>query len=66
MICGPGGMVTAVSDALLDAGLPMNNVVYERFDYAADANARQDHRCRRYHALSGGLLGLAVLLFVLS
>lgn len=66
MICGPGGMVTAVSDALLDAGLPMDYIVYERFDYAADANARQDRRHRRYHALIGGLLGLAVLLFALS
>ena len=65
MICGPGGMVTAVSDALLDAGLPMKSIVYERFDYAADASGRQDRRHRRSHLLIGALLGTGVLLFAL-
>lgn len=44
MICGPGPMVTAVADTLLDIGLPMDNVVYERFDYAGGLSARQDRR----------------------
>jgi len=43
LICGPGPMVTAVSDALLDLGVPMNKVVYERFDYAG-GSSRQDRR----------------------
>ncbi len=44
LICGPGVMVTNVSDTLLDMGLPMKNVVYERFDYAGGLSARQDRR----------------------
>ncbi len=44
LICGPGPMVAAVSDALLDLGIPMNRIVYERFDYAAGATSRQDRR----------------------
>lgn len=63
MICGPGGMVTAVSDTLLDLGLPMDNIVYERFDYAADATSRQDRRNRRQFLALGAVLGLGVLLF---
>lgn len=65
MICGPGGLVTAVSDALLESGLPMDNVVYERFDYAAGASSRQDRRNLRYYILVCGLLGLGVVLFAL-
>jgi len=56
LMCGPGGMVSAVSDALLDLGLPMKNVVYERFDYAGGASSRQD----RLRSLA--FAGLAVLL----
>ena len=47
LICGPGPMVTAVSDALLDLGMPMENVIYERFDYSAGGASRQDRRRRR-------------------
>ena len=44
MVCGPGPMVVAVSDMLLDFGLPMERVVYERFDYAAGSSSRQDRK----------------------
>lgn len=44
LMCGPGPMVTAVSDTLLDLGLPMDNVVYERFDYGGGVSSRQDRR----------------------
>jgi len=57
-ICGPGPMVTAVSDGLLDLGFPMNKVVYERFDYAGGAS-RQDRRyARNFMAIGAGLAGL--------
>ncbi|MDX5401798.1 MAG: ferric reductase-like transmembrane domain-containing protein [Rhodobacterales bacterium] len=59
LICGPGPMVTAVSDRLLDLGLPMRNVVYERFDYGGLLAARQDRR-RTF-----GFLGLLLLLSAL-
>lgn len=56
LICGPGPMVTAVSDALLDLGLPMDKVVYERFDYSGGTASRQDRR------RSLGFLGIAAVL----
>lgn len=59
LICGPGPMVVAVSDALLDLGLPMDNVIYERFDYAAGAKSRQDRkRTRNILAIGGGIAAL--------
>lgn len=44
MMCGPGPMVVAVSDMLGDIGLPVDRIVYERFDYAAGSASRQDRR----------------------
>ena len=55
LICGPGPMVTAVSDALLDLGLPMNKVIYERFDYAGGAGRQDRSRARRFLAVGAGL-----------
>ena len=64
LICGPGPMVVSVSDTLLDLGMPMLNVVYERFDYAGSARSRQD-RARTRNILSvGAALALGVAAFV--
>ena len=66
LMCGPGPMVAAVSDLLLDLGMPMANVIYERFDYAAGARSQQD-RARTRNILSvGAVLGVAVAGFALS
>ena len=64
LICGPGPMVTAVSDTLLDLGMPMRNVVYERFDYGGVVAGRQDRR--RTRGFIGLLLGLTLLIAVIS
>lgn len=65
LICGPGPMVTAVSDALLDLGLPMDRVVYERFDYAGGAGRQDRKRALNFLAVGAGLAavigGFAVL-----
>ncbi|WP_245243243.1 ferric reductase-like transmembrane domain-containing protein [Pararhodobacter sp. SW119] len=66
LMCGPGGMVTAVSDALLDVGLPMSNVIYERFDYAGGAASRQDRRRSLAFAGIGAGLALVAGLFALT
>ena len=66
LMCGPGGMVTTVSDALLDVGLPMRNVIYERFDYAGGAASRQDRRRSLAFAGIGAGLVLAAGLFALT
>ena len=66
MICGPGPMVSGVSDMLLDLGMPMQNVIYERFDYGGDARSRQDRaRARNILGVGAGLI-VAVLGFVLT
>lgn len=62
MICGPGPMVTAVSDALLDLGMPMARVVYERFDYSGGRSRQDRRRMRRFLAL-GAVLALGVAAF---
>ncbi|SDY70879.1 ferredoxin reductase family protein [Citreimonas salinaria] len=64
LMCGPGGMVTAVSDALLDIGMPMDRVIYERFDYAGGAS-RQDRRHTRRFLAIGGALAAGVAAFAL-
>lgn len=58
LICGPGPMVTAVSDALLDLGMPMNKVIYERFDYAGGASRQDRRRALRFLAIGAGLAGV--------
>jgi ferredoxin-NADP reductase len=63
MICGPGPMVTAVSDMLLALGLPMDRVMYERFDYSEGAS-RLDHRLRRRFLLLGFALAAGLAAFV--
>lgn len=65
MICGPGPMVAAVSDLLLDAGLPGERIVYERFDYASGPTSRLDRRRRTRSlalgaALAGGVAAFAI------
>ncbi|HKL70962.1 ferredoxin reductase family protein [Salibaculum sp.] len=65
MICGPGPMVTAVADTLIDLGLPMDRVMYERFDYSEGAS-RLDLRMRRRFLALGAGLGLGLAAFVLA
>ncbi len=65
-ICGPGAMVTAVSDTLLDLGLPMKNVVYERFDYGGGAASRQDRRRTMSFLAVGASLAAVVALWTLA
>lgn len=58
LICGPGPMVSAVSDALLDLGLPMQKVIYERFDYAGGASRQDRRRALSFLAIGAGLAGV--------
>ncbi len=65
LICGPGGMITAVSDALLDLGMPMGKVVYERFDYGGGGSSRQDRLRTAWFIALGLGLAVAVAIFAL-
>lgn len=62
LICGLGPMVTAVSDALLDLGLPMDKVIYERFDYAGGASRQDRRRATGFLGVGAGL-AIAVAVF---
>lgn len=64
MICGPGPMVTGVSDSLLDLGMPTARIHYERFDYGGGASSRMDRR--RSLALLGVGAALATLAAALA
>jgi predicted ferric reductase len=63
LMCGPGPMVTAVSDGLLAQGMSMDRVIYERFDYGGGASRIDRRRRWRFMALGGGL-AVAMALFV--
>jgi len=63
LMCGPGPMVTAVSDGLVALGMPMDHVIYERFDYGGGASRIDRRRRWRFMALGGGV-ALTVALFV--
>ncbi|PZX39538.1 putative ferric reductase [Roseinatronobacter thiooxidans] len=66
MMCGPGPMLVAVSDMLLDIGLDMTRIVYERFDYASGATSRQDRkRMAQLLSVGAGLVaGIGVFMAV--
>lgn len=49
LVCGPPRMMEVATDALLEAGLPGNSILYERFDFGA-GKSRLDKR-RRNQAL---------------
>ncbi|MDO8884582.1 ferric reductase-like transmembrane domain-containing protein [Pseudotabrizicola sp.] len=66
LICGPGPMVTATSDALLDLGVSMNKIVYERFDYAGGASRQDRRRARHFLAIGAGLAALVAVFALVS
>ena len=65
LICGPGPMVVTVCDSLLDLGMPMGKVIYERFDYSSGSASRQDRAIRRRFLAVGTALAFGLALFVI-
>jgi predicted ferric reductase len=67
LICGPGPMVTAVADGLIELGLPFDRVMYERFDYSEGASKLDRRMRRRFFGLALALAaGIAVFVTLLS
>ena len=67
LICGPGPMVTAVADGLIDLGLPLDRVMYERFDYSEGTSRLDRRQRRRFFALALGLMaGIAGFVALLA
>lgn len=64
LICGPGPLVTVVSDTLLDLGMPLEKVIYERFDYSSGPSRQDRQRGSRFQML-GAALAVGVLVFLL-
>lgn len=65
MICGPGPFMVAAADGLLECGLPFDNVLYERFDYADGTLSRHDRAERLRVRLVGAAVAAGVLVFAL-
>ncbi len=63
LLCGPGQMVSAVSDALLDLGIPAQSIIYERFDYSSGTASRLDRRRAFQFVMTGAGLAAAVAAF---
>lgn len=62
MTCGPGPMMTFVADTALDLGVPMQNISYERFSYAAGGSSAKDRRTLAgFAALWGGVLAVVMV-----
>lgn len=64
-ICGPDGLITAATDHLHALGLPVSQIHYERFDYAATAGSVKDRQMRRRFRLAGLALLALILGFAL-
>jgi predicted ferric reductase len=64
-VCGPARMMEQVTDTLLDIGVPLDAIHYERFDFSA-GKGRID-RMRRWQAIAIlAAIGAGILLFGLG
>lgn len=63
MICGPDAMITSVADTLLELGMPLPNVVYERFDYSGQSASRRDVHQSRWFTAIALVLAFGILAF---
>jgi predicted ferric reductase len=65
MICGPGGMISAMADVAHDLGVPLANIRYERFDYRSGPASVKDRRMlTRFRAMALTIL-VGVVAFAL-
>ncbi|MCI5077883.1 ferredoxin reductase family protein [Oricola sp.] len=63
MICGPGGMMSAVCQGVTGLGVPPAHIRYERFDYRQGPSTAKDRQVIRNFRLLAMVIGLAVLGF---
>lgn len=61
LICGPGGMMTAMTDALHSCGLPLPRIRYERFSFGSGPVSQKDRRTLiGFAALNAAILALVL------
>jgi len=65
MICGPGGMMSAVCDCVTGLGVPPANIRYERFDYRTGPSTAKDRQVIRNFRMLALAMGAATLAFAL-
>ena len=65
MICGPGGMMSAVCGAITGLGVPPANIRYERFDYRDGPPTAKDRQVVRNFRLLALVIAVAVAAFAL-
>ena len=65
MICGPGGMMSAVCSGLTGLGVPPRNIRYERFDYRAGPVTAKDRSIIRNFRLLAVGIAIAMIAFVM-
>jgi predicted ferric reductase len=65
MICGPGGMMSAVCSGVTGLGVPPAQIRYERFDYRAGSSTAKDRAVIRNFRVLAVAIGVAVLGFAL-
>lgn len=64
LVCGPPSMMEVMTDALLEAGVPENAVLYERFDFGA-GKGRLDQQRRNQALLVIAIIVAAITTFSL-
>ena len=65
MICGPGGMMSAVCGGMTSLGVPPEHIRYERFDYRAGPSTAKDRAVIRNFRLLALAIAIAVVGFAL-
>ncbi len=65
MICGPGPLMTTLTDTLNDLGVPLSHIHYERFSYGSGPLSRKDHRMMAGFATIFAALAAAMALYSL-
>jgi predicted ferric reductase len=63
-VCGPPDWMSAVTDSLLEAGLPVSSIHYERFDYASGRGLIDRIRFRQAIAVLAAI-AIAMIAFAL-
>ncbi|PQO22772.1 iron reductase [Rhodobacteraceae bacterium WD3A24] len=65
MICGPGAMMSAMTDTLFGLGVPLHRIHFERFAYDDQATSIKDRRRLRDFRVTGAAILLMAAIFAL-
>ncbi|MCR8548015.1 ferric reductase-like transmembrane domain-containing protein [Salipiger sp. P9] len=66
LICGPGPLMTSLTDLLAGMGVPLSQIDYERFSYGSGALSRKDKRMLGGFTLLFAALSAAIAAYSLT